>query len=272
MSDLLLSLKLIEKEAKFYHAINYSDFGEYCKNGAILSRQLLSTSYPKFTKFFSDRIDIEKGVWGRTFGNLNDIGRYFWSFENSTPNAYGPITIVLRKESWRALRDIAITKRTITSVKNEKITHENVENIFEEFNGHFRLKSGYTGTEVSSSNSKIEFDNIAYLLIDPMIINGQSLKQHVSNLIKDTGLLNNGITANQIKERSVYNEKQKDRISELIEWSQILKGRLIDKNESLENTLPENLNDWFHNIDDWKKGILASWLTYIYNGTISHLE
>lgn len=272
MNDFFLAENLVAKEAKFYHAINYADFGAYCRNNAILSRRLLSTLFPDYTKFFSDKLDQDIGVWDRLFGNLNDIGKYFWSYENSTPNAYGPITIVLRKEAWYELTDISITKRTITSVNNEQINHINIDNIFEEFNGHYRLKSGYKGTEVSASNSKIGLNNIAYILIDPININKQSLKKHVLLLLEKTDLLNNGISEKQIIERTVYEVSQKILIEKLLNWARSLRGKLLLNNEQLENSLPNDLKDWFIQLDSWKKRPLASWLTYIYNGTICHLE
>ena len=271
MNDIVLSRKLISKEAKFYHAINYADFGAYCSERSILSRQVLSSTYNEFTSFFSDELDKTLNVWNRIFGNLNDIGKYFWKYERATPNAYGPITIVLKKDIWSELSDITITTRTITSLDSKRITDKNVDEIFEEFNGHYRLKLGFTATEVSVLNTKISFDNIAYILIDPMIINGLSLRQHVVNLLVEKNIYNNGITDRQVIERTVYEQSQIDRISKLIEWARILRGNLIIQNEPLEKSLPENLKDWFKQLEDWKKRIMASWLTYIYNGTISKL-
>lgn len=271
-NDLLLSTKLKSKEARLFHAINFGDFCEYCRQHSILARSELAESFDGYTHFFSDNVDRELGVWNRTFGNLNDFGRYFWQFEAAAPNAYGPITFVLGKQCWDSLTDMQLTKKTITATENEQIASADIDNAYEFVDGVYRLRQGYTGLEVSSSNSHISLDSLAYILIDPIKVAGKPLRDHVITTLKNTGCLGNIVTEKQVIERRIYCEPQIARSGLLLDWSRTLAGRLINANEPLENTLPPHLTEWFTGLEVWKQRILASWLTYTFNGTLRWLE
>lgn len=272
LNDLLLKEKLKSKEAKLFHAINFRDFVEYCRQRSILARSVLADSFGDYTRFFSDEVDKELGVWERTFGNLNDFGRYFWQFEAATPNAYGPITIVLGRQFWDGLSDIKITKRTITADENELLSAAQIDDAYEYVDGVYRLRAGFTATEVSASNPRISLEYLAYILVDPLIVAGKPLREHVLAALEETACLGEVATAKQVIERRVYCDPQEARIEHLLAWSRTLGGRLIDANEPLQNTLPPELAEWFDSLEEWKQRILASWLTYTFNGTLRWLE
>lgn len=272
LNDLLLKGKLKSKEAKLFHAINFGDFVEYCRQRSILARSVLADSFEEYTGFFSDEVDKELGVWERTFGNLNDFGRYFWQFEAAAPNAYGPITLVLGKQCWNALSDIKITKRTITAEENEEISASQIDDVYEYVDGIYRLRAGFTAAEVSASNTRISFEHLAYILVDPLKVAGKPLREHVLAALTETQCFGEFVTEKEVIERRVYCAAQEARIEQLLAWSRTLGGKLIDTNEPLQNTLPFELVEWFESLEDWKRRILASWLTYIFNGTLKWIE
>ncbi|RYD85604.1 MAG: hypothetical protein EOP84_01985 [Verrucomicrobiaceae bacterium] len=258
--------KLLQaRKAKLFHATNLRDFSSYINEGGILSRNLLERHPEGFTEFFSDQKDKYLGVWNRSFGNLNDFGKYFWDRENSTPNAYGPITIVMGHRVWPGFPDLKITDRTITSSSHRELNDNDIDSIFVEKDGRFFLRSGYTGCEASTSLERLGFGDLAYVLVDPLEFNGRSLldmvKEVSSPLIRPT----------QILERSVKMKSQLETYGLLIQWSLLLKGKLLRDNEDLRDSLPDNLIKWFDGLDGWKRSIMASWLTYTYNGTLSKM-
>ncbi len=267
-----LAKNLKSKNVRFFHAINIADFTEYCRQHSILSRSILTEAYKDYTRFFSDNDDIKLGVWERTFGNLNDFGQYFWKYERAIPNAYGPITIVLNKHCWKALKDIQITRKTITAEDNEPISGSQIDEIFSLIKGRYQLKKGFTAAEVSTSDSRISLKDLAYILVDPFKVGKQPIRKHVLNILEETRCLGNLVTENQVIERQIHCPIQESRINQLLDWSRALAGKLIDTNESLQNSLPSELAEWFNDLEEWKQHILASWLTYTFNGTLHWLE
>lgn len=272
LSDVFVVAKLKSKEARFYHAVNFADFREYCRQRSILSRSALAEGFKNYTRFFSDETDREIGVWERTFGNLNDFGRYFWSYESAAPNAYGPITIVLGRQCWDVLSGIQITKKTITAEGNEIIPASGIDDAYECVDGVYRLRAGYTGLEVSSTDTRISLQHLAYILVDPFKVAGRPLREYVVDALREMGCLGQIVTEKQVIERRIYCGPQEARSEQLLAWSRCLAGRLIDANEPLENTLPQELKEWFEGLEVWKRRILASWLTYTFNGTLVWLE
>ncbi len=267
-----MSIKILQDaEQKLYHATNLEDFIAYWGQQGVLSRSCLQDTCSNFTRFFSDEKDKDLKVWDRSFGNLNDFGGYFWKRESSTPNAYGPITLVFSDKVWLSLSDIRITKNTITAVDPSIITPENWSQIYKEVDGKSKIKSGYTACEISVAEKKIPFDNLAYILVDPIRVGGISLRDRLRDSIKvDESTFN--LSEARIIEREIECAAQEERISQLIEWSQNLKGKLIKENRPLAESLPVALREWFNRLEEWKKRILASWLTYTYNGTIRLME
>src|ERR1043165_6680334 len=98
-----MGVEILQKvRQRLFHAVNLEDFIVYWREQGVISRGRLEKSCPKYTRFFSDEQDRKLGVWERAFGNLNDFGRYFWSYESATPNGYGPITLVFSDSVWKS--------------------------------------------------------------------------------------------------------------------------------------------------------------------------
>lgn len=257
---------LYGKRSKFYHAANLRDFSSYIKEGGILSRNRLENGGGGFTEFFTDQKDKYLGVWDKTFGNLNDFSKYFWGKLNSVPNAYGPITFVMNEKIWLDLPDVRITDKTVTSAAYRELEDSDIDSVFIEINGKFYLRKGYTGCEASTTLNLIPFDRLAYVLVDPLEIEGKSLVDVVRETASPV------IRSTRIKERSVEIASQMEIYERLLRWSISLKGKLLHNNESLEQSLPGDLREWFYGLDGVKKKVMASWLTYTYNGTLSLFE
>ena len=260
-------MSISDLNIKLYHAISLNDFHTYVKQGGILSREKLSNANPYFTRFFSDPKDIKLGCWDRTFGNFTDLGARFGSFVNSVPNAFGPINIILNKSVLSELEDIKITKVSISQQKYNPDEHDvaisSLGDHFLEKNGNHYPDSQSQGLEFSSSTGCIGWNHVAYILVDPIEFNGNELKTEVEKLLAENGIVK------KVIERKI---KCKDTLSHLINFSDSLAGSLLHKNENLDELVPDNLVEWCSGLNSTGKSILASWLTYTYNGTLLYLK
>jgi hypothetical protein len=93
------------------HAINLPDLRSYAAHRALLSRAQLTRAGGIRTRFASDESDEQRGLLDRCFGNLSDFGQSFWMFDNKSPNPYGPITLVLKPETFKLCADLAVTRK-----------------------------------------------------------------------------------------------------------------------------------------------------------------
>ena len=106
-----------QRHVFLYHACQLTDFRTYVELGGIPSRRLMESSGLPFTRFVTDSADHDNGVWPKVFVNLSDFGASFalrhWSDDRApTPNAYGPILLVLRPEALLDADDVAICLRS----------------------------------------------------------------------------------------------------------------------------------------------------------------
>jgi hypothetical protein len=260
-------LSISNLNIKLYHAISLNDFHTYIKEGGILSREKLSESNPYFTRFFSDPKDIQLGCWNRTFGNFTDLGARFGNFGNSVPNAFGPINIVLSKSVLNDLSDVKVTKVSISQQKYNANEHDvemsKLSALFNENNGTHYPNNESQGLEFSSSTECIEWKHVAYILVDPIEFNGKSLKAEVERILSQNGI------HKKVLHRNI---KCEETLEHLLQFSGALAGSLLHKNQKLEDVVPENLSCWLSELNPIGKSILASWLTYTYNGTLLHLK
>lgn len=244
-----------------------NDFNTYIKEGGILSREKLSEANPYFTRFFSDPKDMKLGCWNRTFGNFTDLGSRFGKFVNSVPNAFGPINIVLSENVLSELEDVKVTKVSISQQKYNPNEHDvvisSLGEYFIEKNGAYYPNSKSQGFEFSSSTDCIGWKHVAYVLVDPIDFNGKKLKSEVEKLLAEKGI------DKRVIERNI---ECKDTLGHLLNFSDSLAGSLLHKNENLDELVPDCLTEWFSELNSTGKAILASWLTYTYNGTLLYLK
>ncbi len=260
-------MSISDLNTKLYHAISLNDFKTYAKKGGVLSRERLSRANPYFTRFFSDPKDIKLGCWDRTFGNFTDLGARFGQFANSVPNAFGPINIVLSEKVLSELDDVKVTKVSVSQQKYNPDEHDiplsTLADFFIEKDKVHYPNKGSQGLEFSSSTECIDWKYVAYILVDPIEFNGKSLVSEVERILAE-----NGIEKKVIKRKI----KCEQTLGHLLNFSDSLAGSLLHKNESLEELVPDNLIKWFKELNPVGQAILASWLTYTYNGTLLHLK
>jgi len=253
-----------------YHAIPLNDLKTYFEQGGILSRSRLSQENPYFTRFFSDPKDIKLGCWDRAFGNFTDLGARFGNFDNYCPNAFGAITLVLKQDLFNNLQDAKITSVSISQQSYDPQKHdvdiENLSSYFEQKGERFFVKPQYQGLEFSTSDAFVNLDNVGYILVDPIEYKGQRLIDRVGQLVEDFGV------GCKVIPRKLKNEDSKKIVLDsLVSWADSLGGTLLHKNQDLESIVPENLKSWLAASPKPGRPILASWLTYTFNGTLLHL-
>ena len=101
-----------ERQVRLYHACQYVDFVSYVELGGIPSRGLLESRSAKLTPFDTDATDKSKGVWNSVFFNVTDFGKAFADKKFATPNAYGPILLILNPRALVECDDLAICVRS----------------------------------------------------------------------------------------------------------------------------------------------------------------
>jgi hypothetical protein len=267
-----LGNKLHAINARFFHATNFIDFKTYWKEQSVVARSVLENSQSDFTRFFSDSKDRELGVWNKTFGNLSDMGVFTSLSSNAVPNAYGPITLVFSSDIWRKMPGLQITRRSITTGNPQYLCIQDIDLAFDQDSGKPKIREGYRACEASCSMEKMPFDHLAYVIIDPLKVGDLRLKDVVWDFVQNTPLRTQlfNLTYKRLIERRVKSDFPYDH---LVNWAEKLSGRLIEDNEPLEKSVPEPLRHWFMSLgDNFKRRVLASWLTYTYNGTIKYMK
>lgn len=259
-----------------HHAISLNDFRIYLDERAILSRADLSELNPYYTRFFSDAKDVRTGNWNRVFGNFTDYGSLFAHTNTSAvPNAYGPILIIFKSNYFQNIvgnNSLRVTKKTISSSSfNPNTDFIDISTLHEYFEitsrGFYNYpKTEFKGIEFSCAQRlNISPDTIHKIIIDPIYHNDIRLIDKVQELLN-----NYSINVETIERR--LTEDKINILRHLVSWSNSLNGKLLHKNIILRDHVPEHLQIWFNNLNDIGVKILASWLTYTYNGTLIHME
>jgi hypothetical protein len=191
-----------DRQVSLFHSCEFVDFQSYVQAGGIPSRKLLETVGLPFTRFKTDRNDQDNVVWDKVFFNPLDFGEIFAFGKAGVPTVYGPIAFVVRPEALLYAEDVAICLR---SAGNEGFRREDeslksihdVDRLFfydrhQEFPYSAKVKIAdnlrkefqrdyVSNPEISCTyrQSKAPVEFTSYLLVDPYIINGKSLKSIV---------------------------------------------------------------------------------------------
>lgn len=260
---------LFNRFAKLHHAINLRDFVAYCRRRALLSRSELSKSTRQFTEFYSDETDQQRGLWERVFGNLQDFGVLFWAAPACTPNAYGPITLVLNRNVWDQVDDIAVTRRNAATrdfvLAAERMPAEEVASCFEQNESKFwQLQS--LGLEVSLGTAFLSLALVEQVIVEPI---SPDLVDRVRQAWISSGHDGSLVMARTLWKSSIPQERL-DTFLELVKWSSTLAGR-VPLASDLKRAVPRVLGGWTSGLRDSQWPPLRQWLEYTYNGTIREL-
>lgn len=261
----------MKSKTLLFHAIQLNDFRSYTSEGGILSRKKLASVNSHYTRFFTDAKDFEMECWARTFGNFKDFSLSFYQSGKWCPNAYGPVTLVMKGDVLDTLQDVQLTRRTITNISssNERLKFSDYAHFFDtandKSNRYYPLQE-YSAMEFSCADECISWDNVIYILVDPIKYAEKSLKGIIEKLLSDKNI------SKKVIEREFKKEEDEIILSGLIDWADRLKGSLLHRSEVLQNAVPSNLGSWFSCLNETGKRVLASWLTYTYNGTLLHMR
>ena len=198
----------VARDAKLFHACQYVDFCSYIALGGIPSRNLLEKQGLPFTRFDTDRRDHDNYVWDKVFVNLHDFGGTFALGRGAVPNTFGPILFVMRPDTFSYASDVAICMRSAGALhfdrEAEGISINQVESLFANPIAAGSPEKSYIKyardlcqifpdahePEVSCTiaDQLIPLDHVAYIKVDPYIINGTALTTHVHQCLAESGV------------------------------------------------------------------------------------
>lgn len=254
---------LSERYAKFHHAAQLRDFTAYCQHNALLSRDRLASSCTDYTRFYTDEADKKHGVWGRTFGNLQDYGSLFWFVDNTIPNCYGPITISFDRTIWSTCMDVALTTSNpgdkTYDLHTDRLSDTEVSECFQKDGQFWKLKN--FGLDLSVSNSELPLDLATLVTVEPI---NDEIFENVKTQWQAAGL-----DLKIVKMRNLKNSipSRMDIFHLLVDWAINAAGNLPDFS-NLQSVVPKNLTEWFKGVRETLYPALRQWLIYTYIGTL----
>lgn len=286
-----------ERGVKFYHACQYKDFKTYLELGGIPSRNVMEQSSLSYTPFDTDNVDRNNYVWNMVFGNLQDFGVAFAQGQRNdntapTPNPYGPILLILNPEIFMEAADIAICLRSASGMNFNRDTEalpdtETVNRIFEYENvvdapnQYARAYVAFSGTlrdrfnnnnamtpEVSCAveNEILSFNQLLRIIIDPYVINNQSLAAKVRSLKNQYGL--NGVVWERLYRQGENRLEMKQELANILLHEFVAIQQIIQNEDN-----SENLRDWATRIEKGNMTFFYNRFTrYLMTGTILELN
>jgi hypothetical protein len=249
--------------AKLFHAAQLRDFETYVRHGYVVPRaQLFEEGTQAYTPFASDKDDVERmDCDADCFGNLLDQGN-FSNKGNGIPNVYGPITLYFRPAAMTntGATDVTVRRNAIWSSKSSYADVLGCADIRGLYNAAGYAKSG----EFQIHGGALRIDDLAYVVVNPITVNRQTLKERVEKLLANVvnrhgypiAVYERNMSANG---RAIYDE--------LVAWA----GD-VDKNDGEYTTLPKPVQVSFEHLGDFKAGNLERFAKYLDHGTLSRMR
>ena len=266
---------LSEKQKRFHHACNLSEFLIYVAHRSVCARSILKTS-SNVPTFFTDEQDAQRGLLDRVFGNLNDFGKYFWRYDAFIPNVYGPICLIFKPSVWLKQNDIALTQKSVAA-KDSDLARDRIKTA-DELNDLLEKKELNFYSEVSFGTNRVSFDDLLYIVVEP--VNGNTLLNTVSKILS-----NNKMPNIRVYGRSWYDADGR-RISaeqDLLRYRRF--SNLVAHLSAVDiNAIPRLGYEYFYGIADselksWLEGLplakqkgLFPWSSYLLRGTLQALR
>lgn len=249
---------------RFYHADNLRHFSLHYQHKALLAKSELIKLDSGYTRFYSDKSDEESGALDRVFGNIYDFGAIFARAPGTTPNIYGPITLVFRSTSFASMRDIAITPKSIVTygadwqrarVHDQKTIDTIVGG--DGFGGP--VARSWQMCEVSFAGPSLQLSLLERILVEPIRIGGKSLLSYVREAAPTLG----SITL----ERPYSYKKHIANLRDLAATCErIPRGT---ENDSWRFSV-EDLPSGWETLAPVMRRRLPGWCRYFYFGTVAH--
>ncbi len=248
---------------RFYHAENLRNLSTYCQARALLCRsELMKRDAVYYTQFYSDEADQALGVLTRVFGNIYDFGSIFARAAKTTPNVYGPITLVFRPTVFAEMLDIAITPQSIATHladwTNVRVTEASVINEIASGDGYGSPVAGeWQMCELSCENAAISFTSLEKVLVEPIEVAGRRLIDYVRATAANLGV--------PIHERVYRRPENAAKLADLVALCEALpEGTENSDWKFSETQLPTSWSD----LSEAKRKRMPGWCRYFYFGTL----
>jgi hypothetical protein len=241
--------------------------------GGIPSRQAIEEANLSFTEFATDQSDKSKEVWDLVFFNLTDFGTAFANSRNATPNAYGPILLLVSIDALLSCEDVAVCLRSAGATGFDRDAEslsdlDEIGRIFVEPSYKYdgRLKGrGELANEFGQSNvgnieiscrpveRTIPLKYVRYLKVDPYTIGSRKLVDFVGEAVAEYA------PNKQVHERGgIVEPSRYDELSKLVQ-----SGVRVANRSSID--LNARVRDWFD-------GLAASGIEYQFDRYAKYLE
>lgn len=269
--DMYIAQKFRSVGVRFHHAENLHDFSVYCDQGALLARAELRRLSPEYTKFYSDESDEKHGALSRVFGNLRDFGTIMACGRGAIPNVYGPIHMVFRPECFALMSDIVITKNSIASLgdswrEQAARTTQTIDHIASGRDNDGHISRDWMYAESSCSESRLSFDLLEEVIVEPITVMGHGLYQLVLSTLHMAGYDRVRV---RVVERTYQRSENVDAIRAAVRFCEGLPEGLPARSPAIEAVaqLPE-----FGHCKAPVQRRLPLWARYFYFGTLAELR
>lgn len=190
--DLYIAEKFEAVGIRFHHAENLHNFYIYCEHQALLARTELRRLSQGYTRFYSDESDERRGALSRVFGNLRDFGVILASGKNTIPNIYGPIQLVFSSGAFKAMSDVVITKNSVVTLGDAwraqaATSPATIDTISAGRPSDGHVARDWTYAEVSAAESRLSFDLLERVIVEPIAIAGKPLLRLVQTALHKAG-------------------------------------------------------------------------------------
>lgn len=249
--------------AKIFHGAQLRDFETYVGCRYVVPRaELFERDVTEYTPFDSDHDDQERmDCAADFFGNLVDQG-IFSRNGGGIPNVYGPITLVFYPNALRNSGSNAVTVRRSAIWSSDEAAREVLDG------GGIRAlynDKGYASRgEIQVHGGTLRLADLAYVVVNPITINGQALIERVRALLRDFPGRNGFPVPVYVRD---FVEDGARVYAQIVEWatSAPLRGGAYD-------TLPADLQERFERLGGWKFANVPRFAEYLSHGTLSRLR
>ncbi len=248
--------------AKIFHAVQLRDLETYVHLGHVATRaELFEHSPVEYTPFGSDVDDQNQmDCAADCFGNLVDQG-FFSTAGRGIPNVYGPITLVFYPVALRnsGSNEIIVRRGAIWSsdeAGRQALTPYGIRALFD--------SRGFTKRgELQVRHGLLRLADLAYVIVNPITINGQSLVERVRTMVQNLPGRNEPVPVYERKfvanGREIYDE--------FVRWA----GG-APQHQGAYETLPAGVRESIDRLGDWKYANISRFAEYLSHGTLSRMH
>lgn len=249
--------------AKLFHAAQLRDFETYVRHGYVVPRaELFEEGNQVYTPFESDKDDVERMVCDADcFGNLIDQGNASKNGKG-IPNVYGPITLYFwpRAMGNTGATEVTVRRNAIWSSQSSYTDVLDCAEIRGLYNAAGYAKSG----EFQIRGGALQIGDLAYVVVNPITVNHQTLKTRVEQLLVD--IVDRRGYPIAVYERDM-NAEGSAIYQQLVGWA-----ANVEENAGAYETLPASMKASFAHLGGFKVSNLERFAKYLDHGTLSRMR